>query len=110
MKLPQKNILTGLQEARGDHLEDIFSNCSLRYAAYKQFIWWVLKQLGEGNRRVIPSFALWKIREHFPSLMQIMLIILKIIKTKSTNVSRVKCIVYIIAKTIKQTKVKMFFI
>ena len=61
-----KNVLTGLHETRGDHVEDNFCNRSLRYAAYKQFIWWVFKHLGKGNRRVIPSCALWKIREHFP--------------------------------------------
>ena len=33
-----KNVLTGLHETRGDHLEDNVSNRSLRYAAYKQFI------------------------------------------------------------------------
>ena len=34
-----KNVLIGLHETRGNHLEDSFSNRSLRYAAYKQFIW-----------------------------------------------------------------------
>ena len=38
-----KNVLTGLHETRGYHLEDNFSYRSLRYAAYKQFIWWVFK-------------------------------------------------------------------
>ena len=60
------NVLTGLHEIRGDHLEDNFSNRLLRYAAYKQFIWWMLKHSGKGNRRIIPSGALWKIRKHFP--------------------------------------------
>ena len=49
-----------------DPIEDNFSNRSLRYAAYKQFIWWVFKKLGKGNRRVIPLCALWKIRELYP--------------------------------------------
>ena len=61
-----KNVHTGLHETRGDHLEDNFSNRLLRCAAYKQYIWWVFKHLGKGNRRVIPSCALWKIWEHFP--------------------------------------------
>ena len=38
------------------------------------------------------------------------LIIMKVIKTKSANVNRVKYTVYIIAKAIKYTKMKMFFI
>ena len=42
--------------------------------------------------------------------MQIMLITLKAIKTKSINVTRVKYIVYIVAKTVKQTKMKILFI
>ena len=61
-----KNVLTGLHETRRDHLDDNFSNRLLRYTTYKQFIRWVFKHLGKGNRRVIPSCALWKFREHFP--------------------------------------------
>ena len=34
-----KNVITGLHETRGDHLEDNFSNRWLRYVVYKQFIW-----------------------------------------------------------------------
>ena len=63
-----KNVLTGLHDARGDHLENVCSNRSLRYAAYKQFTWWVYKNLGKGNRRVIPSYVLWKIRDMFPEV------------------------------------------
>ena len=61
-----ENVLVGLHEARGEYLEENTSNRSFRYAAYRQFIRWVFKRLGKGNRRVIPSCALWKIREHFP--------------------------------------------
>ena len=53
-----KNVHTGLHGTRGDYLEDNFPNRLLRYAAYKQYIWWVFKHLGKGNRRVIPSSAL----------------------------------------------------
>ena len=52
-----KNVLTGLHETRGHHLEDNFSNRELRYAAWKQFIWWVFKNLDKGNRKAIPSCA-----------------------------------------------------
>ena len=63
-----KNVLIGLHETRGDPLEkdsDI-QNRSLRFAAYKQFIWWIFQHLGKGNRRVIPSCVVWSIRKHFP--------------------------------------------
>ena len=66
MKNSKLSVLTGLHETRGDPMEDNFSNRSLRYAAYKQFIWWVFKKLGKGNRTMIPSCALWKIRELYP--------------------------------------------
>ena len=65
-KLVLLNVLTGLHESRGDFIEANCSNRSFRYAAYKQFIWWVFKNLGKGNRRVIPSCVLWKIRNSFP--------------------------------------------
>ena len=61
-----ENVLVGLHETKGDPLEKIITNHSLRYAAYKQFIWWVYQKLGKGNRRVIPSCVLWIIRNTFP--------------------------------------------
>ena len=39
---------------------------SYRYAAYRQFIWWLYFRLGKGKRRVIPSCVIWTIRECFP--------------------------------------------
>ena len=38
-----------------------------RFAGYKQFSWWIHNQLGKGVRKVIPSCALWSIREKYPS-------------------------------------------
>ena len=40
---------------------------SLRYAAYRQFTWWVHGYLGKSIRRVIPSRAVRKIRAEFPA-------------------------------------------
>ena len=37
-ELVLKNVLTGLHESKGDCLEENWSNRTLRYAAYKQFI------------------------------------------------------------------------
>ena len=61
-----KNVLTGLHVSRGDFLEDDITNRSLRFAAYKQFVWWIFKNLGRGNRRVIPSCVIWTIRNNYP--------------------------------------------
>lgn len=54
-----------MHETRGDPIEKDTSNRSYRYAAYKQFVWWVFQRLGKGNRRVLPSCVIWKIRNSF---------------------------------------------
>ncbi|XP_049514065.1 P2X purinoceptor 7-like [Dermacentor silvarum] len=38
-----------------------------RYTAYRQFVWWVYKRLGQGNRVVLPSCAVHRIRKEFPT-------------------------------------------
>ena len=35
------------------------------FAGYKQFTWWVHNHLGFGVRKVIPSCAVWAIRETY---------------------------------------------
>ncbi|XP_064471498.1 P2X purinoceptor 7-like [Ornithodoros turicata] len=42
-------------------------NKAKRYIAYRQFIFWIYHRLGEGNRVVIPSCAIRRIRDEFPS-------------------------------------------
>ena len=65
-KLILENVFVGIDETRENPLETNSSNRSIRFAAYKQFVWLVYKKLGKGNRRVISSCVLWKIRETFP--------------------------------------------
>lgn len=40
---------------------------SLRWAAYRQFTWWIHGYLGRRVRRVIPACAVSKIRKTFPA-------------------------------------------
>ena len=63
-----ENVLTGLYDSIGDYVEKYTTNRSYRYAVYKQFTWWVYKQLGKGSRRVITLCALWAIRTMYPEL------------------------------------------
>ena len=67
-KLVLINVFVGLHEAKRDPFEkeNKIKNRSLRLAAYKQFVWWIYQSLGKGNRRVLPSCVLWKIRQHYP--------------------------------------------
>ena len=44
-----------------------FSMSSFRKAAYRQFILWEHGYLGKGNRRIIPSCAVKKVREQYPA-------------------------------------------
>ena len=53
-----------LNNLRGDAL--VYENDAFRYAAYRQFMWWIHNSLGKGVRRVIPSCAIWAIRNKYP--------------------------------------------
>lgn len=37
-----------------------------RYAAYRQYVWWIYKRLGRKKRKVIPSCVVSAIRKEFP--------------------------------------------
>lgn len=44
-----------------------FHSRRYRLTAYRQFAWWIYHYLGAGHREVLPSCAVWKIRDTFPS-------------------------------------------
>ena len=49
------------------HLKLVILFRSSRYAAYRQFCWWVHARLGKGVRKIIPACVVSKIRETYPS-------------------------------------------
>lgn len=46
---------------------DVPSNDNLRHAAYRQYVLFKHGVLGKGNRVVIPSCVVWKVRYTYPS-------------------------------------------
>ena len=59
-----KTTLYMLNNIRGDTIN--IRNSSMRYAGYRQYSWWVHNHLGKGVRKVIPSCAIWAIRDTYP--------------------------------------------
>ncbi|XP_077563578.1 P2X purinoceptor 7-like [Haemaphysalis longicornis] len=53
-------------EERGD-VPDVEIHKKYRYVAYRQFARWIWGRLRKGERKVIPSCAVWMIRKMFPS-------------------------------------------
>ena len=61
-----ENVLVCFGNIRGDSVTRNPENSNLRYAGYRQYIWWIYKYLGPKNRRIIPSCVLWSIRKKYP--------------------------------------------
>ncbi len=49
-----------------DNLESGFDQWQYRHVAYGQFVYWQYGHLDEGNRMVIPSCCVWRIRDKYP--------------------------------------------
>ncbi|XP_057290829.1 uncharacterized protein LOC130613512 [Hydractinia symbiolongicarpus] len=62
-------VLVSLDDQEGAHIPrsiDIAPNITFRYAAYRQFTWFLYAKFGRGVRRVLQSCVATAVRQKFP--------------------------------------------
>ena len=64
-----RNVLLVCIIDHGDYMgEDAtYTPASYRKAGYRQYILYSHGFLGKGNRKIVPSCVLWKVRDHYPA-------------------------------------------
>ena len=63
-KLVLHASLSALNHLPGDSMENR-DNGSYSFAGYKQYTFWEHHYLGKGVRKVIPSYAVWRMRNEY---------------------------------------------
>ncbi|KAL9972501.1 hypothetical protein ACROYT_G018816 [Oculina patagonica] len=61
-----RTAIVGFHYLNSTPVPSPMQNRNYRYAAYRQYVWWIYQRLGRKQRRVIPSCVVSAIRREFP--------------------------------------------